>query len=160
MIVNNSNITSSEFDQLKEAIADITILIAGADGKINSKEIEWAEKITDIRSYSLPDNLKAFYAEVGKDFHDRLENHIATLPHEVDKRSEILEEKLRALNPILAKLDHNEAAELYSSYVSFAKHVAKSAGGFMGFFSVSYEESRFVGLPMIEKIIYEEEDEA
>jgi hypothetical protein len=158
MIINNPDLTQEEINALVEAIADITILIGGADGKIDKNEIEWSEKVTQIRSYSLPENLQAFYQEVGKNFSDTLNGLITELPDDVEARTEILEGKLAALNPILAKLPQREGAELYHSYVSFAKHVAKASGGFLGFWSISYEESKFMGLPVLNKIEFPRED--
>ena len=158
MIINNPDLTKEEIDALVDAIADITILIGGADGKIDKDEIEWSEKITNIRSYSLPENLQPFYQAVGANFSETLNNLIAELPDDVAERSEILEGKLAALNPVMAKLPQKEGAELYHSYVSFAKHVAKASGGFLGFWSISYEESKFMGLPVLNKIEFPQED--
>lgn len=156
MIVNNPDLSPQEFDTLKYAIAQITVLIAGADGHIDSKELSWAEKITEIRSYNLPDNLGNFYKEVGKDFHDKVEQLIAKLPSGVEERTHALTESLLAVNGVLAKLPVREAAELYQSYLSFAKHVAKASGGFLGFFRVTYEESHLMDLPMIAPVYYHE----
>ena len=38
-------LSDSEFEQLKDAIALITVYIAGADGKISDTETQWAEKV-------------------------------------------------------------------------------------------------------------------
>lgn len=155
MIVNTPAITTEEFRSLKDGVAYITILIAGADGLIEDEELARAEKITKIRSYSLPENLRTFYKEVGVDFSERLEGLIHELPRDVESRTEVLTEKLKALNPIIAKLDQKTGAELYRSFLSFADHVAKSSGGFLGFLSVGYEESQFIGLPMLDAVYYE-----
>lgn len=159
MIVNNPNISPEEFEKLKHAIAEITLLIAGADGVIENKELAWAEKITKIRSYNLPDNLKAFYQEVGKDYALYLDHLIESYPADVQVRQEAIVHKLEALNPILAKLHPKEGAELYESYVSFAHHVAKASGGFLGFFAVKYAEKELMELPMLNPIAYYDEEE-
>lgn len=149
-------LTSDEFDKLKSAISWITLLIAGADGKIDARETEWAEKLATIRSYTLPEELKEFYQLVGENFHVGLHNLIEELPDDTPERTSILTEKLRSLNPILAKIDINIGSILYTSYLSFAKHVAKASGGFLGFFSVSAEEHELLSLEMIQPIINEE----
>ena len=63
-----------------------------------------------------------------------------------------LSSKLASLNPILAKLENDIAVDLYESYLSFAVHVAKSSGGFLGMMSISAEEKELIGLTMLNKI--------
>ncbi len=150
-------LSDSEFDQLKDAISLITVYIAGADGEIDNDETAWAEKVTNIRSYSLPEGLADFYEEVGVDFHTRLEGHMSSLS-ELELRNSTVAAKLTDLNPILAKLPTKLGAGLYSSYVSFAKHVAKASGGFLGFFSIGPKEAALLDLEMLTPIIWEEED--
>ncbi|MEM9548138.1 MAG: hypothetical protein AAGA77_19310 [Bacteroidota bacterium] len=152
-------LSNEEYDKLKDAISLITVYIAGADGNIDSEELEWAEKITSIRSYSTPDGLKEFYESVGLDFQERVDNYISTLA-DLDHRNSTAEQKLAALNPILAKLDPKIGARLYKSYITFAEHVAKASGGFLGFFSIGPEEKAVLDLKMIEPIIYTEEEDS
>ncbi|MEP6795249.1 MAG: hypothetical protein ABJB16_13045, partial [Saprospiraceae bacterium] len=57
-------LSKEELTQLEDAFAYITILIAGADGKIDEKEITWAEKIAHIRTYAGDERLKTFHEEV------------------------------------------------------------------------------------------------
>lgn len=150
-------LSDAEFDQLKDAVSLITVYIGGADGEFDDEEFEWAEKITKIRSYNLPESLATFYEQVGVDFHDKVEDLKKTLT-DVTSRNKYVEEKLTALNPILAKINPKLGAELYSSYISFAKHVAKASGGFLGFFSIGPKEAELLDLNMITPIIWEEEE--
>jgi hypothetical protein len=145
-------LNSEEYEDLKNAISWITILIAGADGKIDTAEISWAEKLAQIRSYKIPSELNEYYKEVGEDFHERLHEMINSLPENSEDRQKFLTNKLTELNPILAKLDEEVAAEIYTSFKSFAKHVARASGGFLRFFSVSYEEKSLMDLDMIDPI--------
>jgi hypothetical protein len=149
-------LSDEEFDQLKDAIALITVYIAGADGEIHDDEVKWAKKITFIRSFSTPNGLKEFYKEVDLDFHDRVEKYMVTL-NELKSRNATVEKKLAALNPILSKLDPKIGAALYSSYTSFAQHVAKATGGFLGFFSIDAAEKELLDLKMIDPIIWEDD---
>ena len=149
--------TEAEYDQLKDAVAQITVLIADADGQIDSEETEWAEKIAKIRSYALPEDLNGFYKDVGIDFHERLEYFIDHYKGEHADIMKAISDDLAKLNTTLAKLDQRLAAMLYSSYKSFAKHVAKSSGGFLGFFSIGPEEAKWLDLPMITPIDMPEE---
>jgi len=159
MIQGFENISENQFDVLKNAISWITVLIAGADGKIDKEETDWAVKLTKIRSYANPNSLTPFYEEVGKDFTKKLKDLLAAVPQDTQKRNELLQRKLAEINEILPKLDNKIAYALYQSYTSFAEHVAKESGGFMGFFSISKEETNWIGLPMIDPIELEEGDE-
>lgn len=150
-------LNDSEFDKLKDAIALITVYIAGADGNIDEDELKWAEKITSIRGYSTPDGLKGFYEEVGLDFQERVEKYVASLD-ELEVRNKTVEQKLESLNPILEKLNPKLGAALYESYRSFAKHVAKASGGFLGFFSIGPAEKAVLDLKMIHPIVWENEE--
>ena len=152
MIEGFEGISEQEFEALKSGISWITILIAGSDGEIDSDEQEWAKKLTRIRSYSLPNELKDFYAEVGTDFSERLDKYRSEVPADQEARKNLLSDKLASLNPILAKLDNDVATDLYESYISFAKHVAKSSGGFLGMMSISPAEKKLLGLDMLHKI--------
>ena len=150
-------LSDAEYDQLKDAISLITVYIAGADGNIDDDELKWAEKITSIRGYSNPEGLNEFYDDVGTDFQTRIEKYTSSLS-DLDVRNKTVEQKLSDLNPILAKLDTNLGSKLYTSYVSFAKHVAKASGGFLGFFSIGPAEKAVLDLKMLTPIVWEDED--
>ncbi len=146
------SLTEQEYQELVDAISKITILIANADGKVQQDEVAWAKKVTEIRSYKLPDRLKNFYKDVGKDFENKLKEILDHAPDDVDALADQLVCSLERLNPILQKLDNRLAFELYSSFKSFAKHVAKASGGFLGFGAINSEEYRWVDLPMLNEI--------
>lgn len=152
MVEGFEGLSEQEFEALKNGISWITVLIAGADGVIDSEEQEWAEKVTMIRAYSLPNELKNFYAEVGEDFAEKLDETINEVNGDISEIQASLSSKLASLNPILAKLENDIAVDLYESYLSFAVHVAKSSGGFLGMMSISAEEKELIGLTMLNKI--------
>jgi hypothetical protein len=152
MIEKFANLNEIEFNKLKAAIAQITILIAGADGKIDKEEAEWAKKVTEIRSYKMHKDLKSYYQEVGKTYVGDMNAMLLELPTDYVEREKILISNLSDLNIILAKLDGPIGARLYQSFKSFANHVAKASGGFMGFFSVDSRESELIQLSMIKPI--------
>jgi len=154
-----STLNDTEYKQLTNAVSEITILIAGADGKIQESELEWAEKVTKIRSYKMSEELIGFYQSVGATFSNDLSNLINELPVHIGDRQHILETRLEKLNPILAKLSPVVAGKLHESFTSFAKHVAKASGGLFGFFAIGPKEGELIDLPMLEKIYYEEEEE-
>ena len=125
MIKYFKGLSDEEIDKLKDAVALITVYIAGADGVIEENELEWAKKIANIRSYSLQDGLEEFYESVGEDFAERVEKYVKRLS-DLQTRNNTVENRLTELNPILAKLEPKMGALMYSSYVSFAEHVAKA----------------------------------
>lgn len=152
-----AELTEQEVDQMIGSISLVTVLIAGADGDIDPKETAWAKKIANIRTYSTPAPFQEFYKLVGQDYQERLDKVLATYPKDVAARQQKISDELAALNPILAKLENKWAAGYYSDLLSFAKHVATADGGVLGFFSVSGDEEKWINLPMINKIIEEEE---
>jgi len=159
MTENFKILSDGEYDKLKDAISLITIYIAGADGKIEDDELKWAKKITSIRSFSLPEGLNEFYKEVGQDFQKQVDTYTSSLT-DLEVRNKTVEQKLSDLNPILAKLDSKLGSKLYKSYVSFAKHVAKASGGFLGFFRIGPAEKALLGLKMLTPIVWEEDTDS
>ena len=153
-------ITEDDQEILKQAIAQITVLIAGADGNIDTTEVGWATKLTTIRSYSYAEKLQAFYATVGENFVDDVNDLIKELPFETEARTKELSSLLEELNGVFDKLENRIAVNLYESFLSFAEHVAKASGGFLRFASISMEEKDLICLPMIHPVILEiSEDE-
>lgn len=153
------NLNPEEYALLKDAAAYIVILIAGADGNIDATEIEWAEKIVHIRTYTGDERLKDFHQELDEELPNKIKQFIAELPKDVNKRSQIVSDKLSGLNSILASLHPAIGAYLYKSFVTYARRIATSSGGFLGFMTVSAEEKKWVGLPMLTPITYHSEEE-
>ena len=157
MTTNFEVLSTEEFAKLKHGVAWIAVLIAGADGKIDSEEVSWASKIAKIRSYSNPELLNEFYTSAGVDFDAQLQNLVESLPKEAKSRTAIAVDKIAELEPILEKLDSQLAALLYNSFKTFATHVAKASGGFLRMWSISYEENKYINLPMLTERVYIEE---
>ena len=143
-----------EYDLLKDAVPLITILIAGADGNIDSDERTWAEKVTNIRSYSLPEEYRGYYAEVGQNFGAHLDQLVTELPENIVDRQMEITRRMSPLNDILGKLEGKIAAAIYDEWRSFAKHVARASGGFLKFWSISKEEKKWIGLPMLKQFTW------
>lgn len=145
-------LTTEEKQILIDAVPYVAILVAGADGEIDPKEIESSGKIAKIRSFSYEEDLRPFYKLVGDTFEERFFALLNELPSEVEPRKQAISEKLSELNAILPKLDHFYARLYYNSLKSFADHVAHASGGVMGWLSVGFEEYKVVDLPMIEPV--------
>ena len=144
------DLNETETSLMLDAIPLITILVAGADGNIDKKELASAEKMTKVRSYDFNSQLKDYFKRVGEQFSDRLEKYNAELPKDIDKRTEAIAELLSGLNPILHKMDDFDAAIYYKNFRSFAKHVAEASGGIMRFMTIGPKEADVVELPMLE----------
>ena len=153
------NLPAEDLQELLDAIPVITLLIAGADGDIEGEELAHSEKITKIRGYSGGEIMQDFYDKVGEDYTERLDRWLKVIPKDTAERTADLSGRLEKLNPILAKLAPELGAEMYKSFTSFAKHVAKASGGFLGFGSINKEEAVLVNLPMLTPIIVEKEEE-
>lgn len=146
------NISAEDISVLQGAFPLITVLIAGADGKIDVDEKYWAGKIAHIRTYAKPDQMNEFYESMQPGFQTALETLITDLPKDLKERETAVSAKLTTVNSILAKLKPETAYTMYKGYLSFAEHVAKASGGFMGFFSVDSSEKKLLGLDMITPI--------
>ena len=158
MLKNLYQLSEDEKQELFDAIPIITLLIAGADGKIDDEELEGSEKITKIRGFSGHEVMQEFYDKVGEDYAERLARWRKVIPTDTTERNADLSSRIEKLNPILAKLDQEWGARMYDSFTSFAKHVAKASGGFLGFGSVSKEESALMDLPMLTPIEMPEDE--
>ena len=150
MIAQFNNLSDIEAVQMIDAIALITILIGGADDDLDPAEIAWSKKLTAYRAFTSPEILQDYYKEVGKDYPERLEALIKSLPDTAEKRTPVISERLAKLNDSFSKLDAEFANALHGSFVSFAHHVAKESGGILRFFSVGSEEKKLMDLPMLE----------
>ena len=153
MLEEFKGINEAEFNQLKDAVSSIAILIAGADGSIKEHETEWAVKVTKIRSYNLPRRLSAFYKEVGLSFKNDLDVLKAEFVQDQEATVRKLKFQLATLNDVFEKMeDHQLAYELYVSFKSFARHVARSTGGILGWGAIGPKEDELIELSMIHPV--------
>lgn len=143
------NLNEAETATMKDAIAYITILVAGADDNIEAQEIAAAEKLTEIRSFKYHDEMKPYYEAVHETLTARINELLVNLPNEKEARQAAVAAELGKLNPILAKMDLHRGHVFYETFLSFAKHVAKASGGFIGFVRINAEEKKVIDLPMI-----------
>lgn len=159
MIEGFQTLTTEEIDALVEAPALIVVLVGAADGELDSEERTWSERLLRSRTYNKPKELNEFYRVVVEDFWEKVQSEIARLPQDAEARSKKLSERLARLNPILAKLDIELAADLYKGFVGLAEETAKASGGFLRIGAVSREESKWVNLPMLTPIVAPKKEE-
>ena len=165
LIEGFQHLTKEEIDALVEAPVLITILVGMADGELDSEERIWSERLLRSRTYNTPKELNEFYRVVVEGFWARMQSEIAHLPREAEARNRELSERLTRLNPILAKLDIELAADLYKGFIGLAEETAKASGGFLRIGAIGAEESKWVKLPMLTPVVapkkeqVEEEDD-
>jgi hypothetical protein len=149
-------LTAEERELVIDAVALVTLLVAGADGKIDAREKDWASRLAKIRGYKEKVELKPLYRDVGENFEERLDHYLEKLPDDLSEMQRLISDKLTKLNEILPKIDSWYAQLYYESLLSFAKHVAEASGGILGFMSIDAKEKQIIKLPMIDPIKFPE----
>lgn len=145
-----TQLTPEQQTQLYDAPVMITLLIAGADDNFDPKERKKASELAKFKKLN-PDQpqVHAFYAGVEERFEDRLAYWLGEYPTLAESRNPIIAKQLEQLNPILAQLSPELSTALYQSFLSWARQVAESSGGVLGYFSIGEEEKSWVSLPML-----------
>jgi hypothetical protein len=149
MIREFEKLNPAEIELMHKAPILVSILIAGADGKIDNKEVNRAISLTEAKQKRTRSSLMAFYTEVGTDFEDKIRIVIQSLPTKVDKRTTEISKLLSQLESILKKLNKQIAIEFYNSLREIATEIAESSGGVLGLKTIGDEEALLVNLPMI-----------
>lgn len=150
MIEEFKTLRDDEIEVLLNAPVLVSILIAGADDKIDNSEIKQAVEIANNKQSRAREQLIDYYKEVGTTFYDKFVKYVDTMPKDAGARNEQITQELRKLNHILPKIDRNFAIKLHASLRDMAKKVAEASGGLLGYMSVSYEEAKLMELKMIE----------
>lgn len=140
----------SEFEQelMYKAPILVTMLIAGADGKIDNKEIKESISVMTKASKSGP-ALTAYFDVLSQDIEDKVKILIQSYPQDSPSRTAMIVEELNALNDIFPRLDNTFVQEFYTTLLELARKVASSSGGLLGINAVGQEEEQFLDLPMI-----------
>ena len=150
MINEFKTLRDDEIAVLLKAPVLVSILIAGADDKIDKSEIAQAVEIANTKQSRAREQLIDYYREVGKDFKTKFEKYVDEMPDTADGRAEIITKELRKMNHILPKIEKKFAIKLHASLEDMAKKVAEASGGVLGYMSVSYEEAKMMELRMID----------
>lgn len=150
MIKEFNTLRDDEIEVLLNAPVLVSILIAGADDKIDKSEIQQAVEIANSKQSRAREQLIDYYKEVGKDFQEKFVRMVNEMPDTSEGRAEIIGKELRKLNFILPKIEQKFAIKLHASLKDMAKKVAEASGGILGYMSVSYEEAKLMELKMID----------
>jgi hypothetical protein len=149
MIQAFDKLSDSEIDAMLRAPLIACILIAGADGDVDRKEIQKAIHHSRKSASKSKASVVEYFKLVEEDFEDKLKIVFQTLPVEVADRNRLIVDELTNLNNILPKLDKIFAVEFYTKMRDLAHEVAASSGGVLGMNTVGDEEAQYVELPMI-----------
>ena len=162
MLNSLDNLSKEEKDLVMNALPIITVMIAAADGKVDESETNWANKLTDIRSYSHEEELQAYYEKVSENFAQQVRMMVKDLPTNTKDAIPALSATLAGMNEVLPKLPATMSGPFLKSMKTFAKHIARASGGFLKIASISKEEQDLINLPMITfvpPVIVKEEEE-
>ena len=127
----------------------VAVLIAGADGDIDNKEVSRANNLANHKLKNARKDLITYYAEANENFEDKLKMAIANLPSGTADRQKLLVEKLKSANEVFDKLQNKFAISLYSSLKEIAKKIAEASGGVFGYMAIDFEESKLIELKII-----------
>jgi tellurite resistance protein len=149
MIPQFQTLEDAEIELLLKAPILVCILIAGADGTIDRKELKEAVAIAHQhrKTHSI---LTHYFKEMAEDFEDKLKIIIQSYPYESTQRTPLIVEELSRLNQVWKRLDKDFAIAFYQMLLSLAEKVASSSGGLLGMKKVDAAEARFMRLPMVQ----------
>lgn len=150
MIPEFDKLSEEEVELLLKVPVIVSILIAGADNEIDNSELKKAVSISKDKQKRARVSLLDYYKEVGENFEDKLKVMIQSYPVNSQDRNPLIIDELEKLNEILPKLDVHYAIEFYESIKDIAKKIAESSGGVLGYMAIGYEESKLIGLNMID----------
>jgi len=149
MIKEFELLSQSEQELLFTLPVYVAVLIAGADGVIDNKEVKKAINVANSKLKHARKNLIPYFNVANQDFEDKLKMAIANLPSGTKERQNMLTLKLKESNEPFNKLPKTFAIELYSSLKEIAKQIAEASGGVFGYMSIDFEESQLIDLKMI-----------
>lgn len=148
MVAELSKLSSSELELMYKAPLLVCILIAGADGDIDRKEIQKAIKIVQKKKNG-DDSVSVLFKELAKDFEDKLKVLEQGYPYEATQRTPLLIEELSGLNMLWSRVPSAFAKGYYDILLMLAQEVAASSGGLLGMKRIGAEEAKLVKLTMI-----------
>jgi hypothetical protein len=150
MISEFNNLNDREIELMLKAPILVCILIAGADGTIDQKEIKEAIAVAR-KNTGKKGSLSTYFKDLSEDFEDKLKITIQGYPYESTQRTPLIIEELTELNRLLPKFEKTFARSFYDSLRDIAEKIASSSGGLLGIKSVGSEEARYISLPMLQK---------
>lgn len=149
MVPELSKLSSGEQELMVKAPLLVCILIAGADGNIDRKEIRKAITVVQKKQKGF-DAVAGLFKELAQDFEDKLKIIEQGYPYEATQRTPLIVDELAGLNRLWARLPQGFAKGYYDMLLMLAREVAASSGGLLGMKSIGSEEARLIKLTMIQ----------
>jgi len=149
MINEFENLSQPERELMLSLPVYVAVLIAGADGEIDNREVSKALNLANDKLKNARKELMSYYAEANENFEDKFKMAIANLPSGTAERQKVLVSKLKESNEVFAKLSKKYAVSLYASLKEIAKKIAEASGGVFGYMAIDFEESKLIELKMI-----------
>lgn len=144
-----SRLSEKELENLIMIPVWITLLVAGADSVYSKAEIKRAVKTIGEKAKAGGALLSSYYELVRKQFEMNVNGYLVILPAEHSARTGFIIGKITEVNKLLKKLPLDHAIALYWSFRDLANQVARASGGLFGLLSVSFSETRYLDLKMI-----------
>ena len=151
MVKQLAQLSAAEAELVLKAPALVSVLIAGADSKIDKEEQHHAVEVVKLKSSRASEDLIDYFKEISGGFEKVLKDLISSLPSGTAERNKYLVAELSKLNAVLPKLEYRFAIQLHDTLKDFAKQVAETSGGFLGYNTISKEEKEFIDLNMINR---------
>lgn len=148
MIPEFGKLNDSEAELMTKSPLLVCILIAGADGHIDNKEINTALTISR-EHHRVRSVLYRFFEDLSADFEDKLKILIQSYPVDAQQRTESITQELAKLNLLWPKIPTDFTRPYYSMLRDLALRIATSSGGIWGMRKISPEEERLLKLPML-----------
>ena len=142
-----SRLSHNEKELLLRAPLLVCILIAGADGKIDDKEIRRTLQMAEQRN-SVSPVLGIFFSDLVADFEEKLRVLMQSYSSNAEERTNDISRELAGLNQLWTRLSPKFSAAYYEMLKYFARDIAKSSGGLWRG-KISSEEARLIELPMV-----------
>ena len=148
MIKEFSKLNEHQIELMLKAPILVCILIAGADGTIDNKEIKEALAIAQ-KNKKTRGVLAGYFKELSQDFEDKLKITIQAYPYESTQRAPLIVDELAGINMLWPKVDPTFAKCFYDTLKDIAEKIASSSGGLLGIKKVGSEEAKYIKLAMI-----------
>jgi hypothetical protein len=148
MIPEFQNLHENEIELMLKAPILVCILIAGADGNIDRKEIKQAIAVAQKQKKGKT-SLVGYFKDLSQDFEDKIKVLIQSFPYESTQREPLVIEELAQINILWNKMDIKFAIDFYDMLLTLAEKIATSSGGLWGLKTVGAEEAKYMKLPML-----------
>ncbi|MFN5170763.1 MAG: hypothetical protein ACK5DD_14170 [Cyclobacteriaceae bacterium] len=149
MVKELAGLSKDELELVVKAPLLVGILIAGADGNIDQREMQQGLELSEHYLQKATGEYSAFFRSIAEDFDEKFNILLRQYPRDLEKRQQQVVKELEGLNPILRKIDPQFSRPYHQCLMSVSRKIAESSGGFLKKNKVGPEESAWVSLPMI-----------